>query len=77
VHFFPHQQQHLARILAVIIFGTIHPHVVVGENHGVDAGCEGGGGDLVVGDVPVGVAGVKVEVEEDFVHGGGSGIRIL
>ncbi len=43
-------------------------HIVVGDNHCVQASRQGRSRDIGVSDMPIGVEGVHVQVDDDFIH---------
>src|SRR5690606_38783065 len=52
----------------VIALRTTDVDVVVGHNHGVQAGAQRSLGDLRMAGVAIGIARVHVEIEDNFVH---------
>jgi len=70
VHFFPGQQEHLPPVARPVeALQAFRPHVVIGDDDKVQAGAGGGSGDCRMGQRPVGIDGVQVQIADSFVHG--------
>jgi hypothetical protein len=68
VNLFTYQQQHLFLPILVVIRRAVDQDVMIGDDHGVDAGFQGSLGDLAVRSTPIRVGGVHVKIDDEFVH---------
>ena len=68
VHFLSNQHQHPAAPVPDIALNAVDKHVVVGDDDGIQAAAEGGRGNIVMTAAAIRVAGVHVQVYDDFMH---------
>ena len=68
VQLLPDQHQHPSVQFLVIALETLHQDVVIGDDDGIQSGLNGSAHDVLVRATAVRVAGVHVQIDDDFVH---------
>lgn len=63
-----HQQHDLLFTDLVIAGDIVHKNIVVGDKNAIDAGRIGGFSELAVCGIPVGISGVVMDVQDEFLH---------
>ena len=68
MHFFPNQGEQPFFPFLQIAFQALHPHVVVADENGIQAGLQAGSRQIRVFSASVGIYGMHVQGDDDFFH---------
>jgi len=60
VNFLPHDDKNTLVILLVVSFQTVHPNIVIGDNHCIQAGLYGCFGNIAITGIPIRIMSVHM-----------------
>src|SRR6266581_3352430 len=68
VNFFTEQHQHLFFAFTIISLRAGNEHIMVGNNHRIEATFQSGARNILMRPASIGVDGVHVQINNEFVH---------
>lgn len=66
--FLTDQHQHAPVPIPLVAGWAIHPNIVIGNDNGVQSRSQRSLGDLSMAGVAIGIVGVHMQIDNDFVH---------